>query len=148
LDGFVHFDAGASSSGWPRRQASEVRMMLRETHSESAVSGSLTSEIGLDPDDFFKLSSQLKRLMDRVAVPRRWSPEDVREVQKALKDALRELDRQGSCAEATDSRGAALRQARSALTMSVTSVPTPAWYLCLLAAWESLTAQPLMRRAN
>jgi hypothetical protein len=123
-------------------------MMLRETGSDASAAVATTSEIGLDPDDFFKLSSQLKRLLERVAVPRRWSRDEVREAQKSLKDVLRELERQSTCAAPADVRGPALRQARAALTMSINSVPTPAWYLCVLAAWESLTAEPILRRAS
>ncbi len=121
--------------------------MLRESSSELAVSSGLASET-IDPDEFFRLSAQLRRLLERVALPRRWSREDVRDVQKALKDAMRELDRQAGAAGAGDARVGALQRARAQLTMSPASVPTPAWYLCLLAAWEALNTDPVSRRSN
>ena len=121
--------------------------MLRESSSELAVSSGLATE-AIDPDEYFRLSAQLRRLLERVALPRRWSREDVRDAQKALKDAMRELDRQAHAAGAADARVGALQRARAELTMSPASVPTPAWYLCLLAAWEALNADPGSRRSN
>jgi hypothetical protein len=123
-------------------------MMLRETHAIEPASAHIAAESVLDPDDYFKLSANLRRLLDRVSVPRRWTREEVREVQKSLKEIVREMDRQSGAAAAADIRASAVRQARAALTMSVNSVPTPAWFLCLLAAWESLSAEPLVRRAS
>ena len=121
--------------------------MLRESSSELAVTASLATD-AVDPDEFFRLSAQLRRLLERVALPRRWSRDDVRDVQKALKDAMRELDRQSVAAGAADPRRTALQRARAELTMSPASVPTPAWYLCLLAAWEVLHADLSPRRTN
>ena len=120
--------------------------MLRETSSEVASSGKLAPEAA-DPDDYFKLSAQIRRLLERVALPRRWTREDVREVQKTLKDTLRELDRQ-TAAAGSELRLTTLRRARSQLSMSPASVPTPAWYLCLLGAWETLAADLSPRRTN
>lgn len=122
--------------------------MLRETAADAILASQLSTEAGVDPEDYFKLTAQLRRLLDRVAVPRRWSRDEVREVQKALKDCLQELDRQVASGAANDSRASSLRLARGALSMSASSVPTPAWYLCLLAAWEAITAEPAARRAN
>ena len=72
--------------------------MLREISSEAAVSIATTVD-AVDPDDYFKLGQQVRRLLERVALPRRWTRDDVRDVQKALKDTLREMDRQ--CAAAS-----------------------------------------------
>lgn len=121
--------------------------MLREISSSSAGLAHLPTETSVDMDDYFKLGTQLRRLLDRVALPKRWSIDEVRDVQKSLKDVIRELDRQAALGSGGDSRASAVRQARAALTMSVSSVPTPAWYLCLLAACESLTIEAT-RRAN
>lgn len=121
--------------------------MLRETSAEIAISGGTAGEVA-DPDEFFRLNARLRRLLERVALPRRWSRDDVRDVQKALKDALRELDRQAVAFAKDEGRGPALLRARAALSMSPASVPTPAWYLCLLAACESLQTDPGMRRSN
>ena len=115
--------------------------MLRESNVNDAPAALGTAEASLDSGDYFKLSAQLKRLLERVALPRRWSRDEVREVQKALKDVTRELERQYGLCRAGDARAGALRHARAALAMSASSVPTPAWYLCLLAACESLTLE-------
>ena len=71
--------------------------MLRESSSELTITAVPASET-VDPDEFVRLSAQLRRLLERVALPRRWSRDDVREMQKALKEAMRELDRQASSA--------------------------------------------------
>ncbi len=122
-------------------------MMLREARCEVALPGSPACE-SLDRDDYLKLSAQLRKLLDRVALPRRWSRDEVRDMQKGLKEALREFDRQIAALSSVDDRLAVLRLAREQLSMSPASVPTPAWYLCLLGAWEILTADRSAGRTN